>query len=93
MKKIVWVLVFILSGLLMGITVHVAQETELIASSYDINGYSVAYYENGKVVFHNYGDGIYENSVFELASNGKEKSLLYDIITVLKLCHLTVHHW
>ena len=71
MKKIVWVLVFILSGLLMGITVHVAQETELIASSYDINGYSVAYYENGKVVFHNYGDGIDENSVFELASNGK----------------------
>lgn len=71
MKKIVWVLVFILSGLLMGITVHVAQETELIASSYDINGYSVAYYENGKVVFQNYGDGIDENSVFELASNGK----------------------
>ncbi len=66
MKKIVWVLVFILSGLLMGITVHVAQETELIASSYDINGYSVAYYENGKVVFHNYGDEIDENSVLNL---------------------------
>ena len=71
MKKIVLVLIFILSGLLMGITVHVAQETELMASSYDINEYSIAYYENDRVVFQNYGDGIDENSVFELASNGK----------------------
>ena len=71
MKKIVLVLIFILSGLLMGITAHATQETELMASSYDINGYSVAYYENDRVVFQNYGDGIDENSVFELASNGK----------------------
>ena len=69
MKKIV--LVFILSGLLMGITAHATQETELMASSYDINEYSIAYYENDRVVFQNYGDGIDENSVFELASNGK----------------------
>lgn len=71
MKKIVLVLIFILSGLLMGITALATQETELMASSYDINGYSVAYYENDRVVFQNYGDGIDENSVFELASNGK----------------------
>ena len=71
MKKIVLVFIFILSGLLMGITAHATQETELMASSYDINGYSVAYYENDRVVFQNYGDGIDENSVFELASNGK----------------------
>ena len=71
MKKIVLVLIIILSGLLMGITAHATQETELMASSYDINGYSIAYYENDRVVFQNYGDGIDENSVFELASNGK----------------------
>lgn len=71
MKKIVLVFIFILSGLLMGITAHATQETELMASSYDINEYSIAYYENDRVVFQNYGDGIDENSVFELASNGK----------------------
>ncbi len=71
MKKIVLVFIFILSGLLMGITAHATQETELMASSYDKNEYSIAYYENDRVVFQNYGDGIDENSVFELASNGK----------------------
>ncbi len=71
MKKIVLVFIFILSVLLMGITAHATQETELMASSYDINEYSIAYYENDRVVFQNYGDGIDENSVFELASNGK----------------------
>ena len=58
MKKIVLVLIFILSGLLMGITAHATQETELMASSYDINGYSIAYCENDRVVFQNYVDGI-----------------------------------
>lgn len=71
MKKLVLILISILSGLLMGITAHATQETELMASSFDINGYSVAYYENDRVVFQNYGDGIDEKSVFELASNGK----------------------
>lgn len=71
MKKIVLAFIIILSGLLMGITVHGTQETELMASSYDINGYSIAYYENDKIMFQNYGDGINEKSVFELASNGK----------------------
>ena len=71
MKKLALILISILSGLLVGITAHATQETELMASSYDINGYSVAYYENDRVVFQNYGDGIDENSVFELASNGK----------------------
>ena len=71
MKKLVLILISILSGLLVGITAHATQETELMASSYDINEYSIAYYENDRVVFQNYGDGIDENSVFELASNGK----------------------
>ena len=71
MKKVVLAFIIILSGLLMGITVHGTQETELKASSYDINGYSIAYCENDKIMFQNYGDGINEKSVFELASNGK----------------------
>lgn len=37
----------------------------------DIKGYSIAYYENNEIMFQNYGDGINEQSVFELASNGK----------------------
>lgn len=71
MKKIMLVFIILVCGSLMGTIVHGAQETELVASSYDINGYSIAYYENNKIVFQNYGDGINEQSVFELASNGK----------------------
>lgn len=71
MKKIVLAFIIIVWGVLIGISVHGAQATEMMANSYDINGYSIAYYENNKIVFQNYGDGISEKSVFELASNGK----------------------
>jgi len=71
MKRIVSALVIIVCGILMGSIVHGSQETELMASSYDIKGYSIARYENNNIVFENYGDGIDEKSVFELASNGK----------------------
>ena len=71
MKKIVSALLLIVCGLLPGSMVHGSQETERMANSYDINGYSIAYYENNKIVFENYGAGINEKSVFELASNGK----------------------
>ena len=71
MKKIVSALMVIICGLLMGSVVHSSQEAELMADSHDINGYSIACYENNKIVFENYGDGINEKSVFELASNGK----------------------
>ena len=71
MKKIVLAFMILVWGTLIGISVHGAQATEMIANSYDINGYSTAYYENNKIVFQNYGDGISEKSVFELASNGK----------------------
>ena len=71
MKKIVMVFVIIVWGIWMGILVHGAQATEKMADSYDVNGYSIAYYENNKIVFLNYGNGINEKSVFELASNGK----------------------
>jgi len=71
MKKIVLAFIIIVWGTLMGILVHRAQATEMTANGYDINGYSIAYYENNNIVFQNYGDGIYEKSVFELASNGK----------------------
>lgn len=39
--------------------------------AYDINRYSIAYYENGEWRFENHGTGTSEDSVFELASNGK----------------------
>ena len=71
MKKIVLVFTMIVWGALIGISVHGAQAAEMMANRYDINGYSIAYYENNKIVFQNYGDGISEKSVFELASNGK----------------------
>ncbi len=71
MKRIVSVFIVIVCGLLMGGVVHGSQETELMANRHDINGYSIAFYENNKIVFENYGEGINEKSVFELASNGK----------------------
>ena len=71
MKKMMSAMMVIVCGLLMGSVVHGSQETELMADSYDVNGYSIACYENNKIVFKNYGDGIDERSVFELASNGK----------------------
>ena len=71
MKKRVLLMLIAVCGLLMGTAVHGSQETELMANNYDVNGYSIAYYENDKVVFENYGGGINEQSVFELASNGK----------------------
>ena len=71
MKKILLAFIIIVWGALMGISVHGAQAAEIMAKSYDINGYSIAYYENNKIEFQNYGDGISEKSVFELASNGK----------------------
>ena len=58
-------------GALTGIFVHGSQAVEMMANRYDVNGYSIAYYENNKIAFQNYGDGISEKSVFELASNGK----------------------
>ncbi|MCI9128292.1 MAG: serine hydrolase [Eubacterium sp.] len=74
MKKIVLTFIIIVWGTLAGILVHGTQQTEVMANHYDINGYSIAYYENGEIVFQNYGDGINEKSVFELASNGKAVS-------------------
>ena len=71
MKKMMSAMMVIVCGLLMGSVVHGSQETELMADSYDVNGYSIACHENNKIVFKNYGDGIDERSVFELASNGK----------------------
>ena len=71
MKRIVSVFIVIVCGLMMGGVVHGSQETELMANRHDINGYSIAFYENNKIVFENYGEGINEKSVFELASNGK----------------------
>lgn len=71
MKKIVSALTIIVCGLLMGSMAHGSQKMERMANSYDINGYSIARYENNKIVFENYGDGINETSIFELASNGK----------------------
>jgi len=71
MKKLVSAFIIIVWGALMGIFVHGTQATEMTANRYNINEYSIAYYENNKIEFQNYGNGISEKSVFELASNGK----------------------
>ncbi len=74
MKRIVLAFIIMVWGTWTGILVHGAQTNERMANRYDINGYSIAYYENNKIVFQNYGDGINKKSVFELASNGKAVS-------------------
>lgn len=64
-------LVMVVLGTAFGIAAHNSQKVEGMVQSHDRNGYSIAYYENHEVTFENYGDGIDETSVFELASNGK----------------------
>lgn len=68
---VVFVFVIALLGAALGAAVPVSQDAEEISQSYDVKGYSIAYYENNEIIFRNYGDGINEKSVFELASNGK----------------------
>lgn len=86
MKKIVSALTIIVCGLLMGSMAHGSQKMERMANSYDINGYSIARYENNKIVFENYGDGINETSIFELASNGK-------VVSVRPAKGIVFHGW
>lgn len=71
---VVFVFVIVLLGAALGAAVPVSQDAEEISQSYDVKGYSIAYYENNEITFRNYGDGINEKSVFELASNGKTVS-------------------
>lgn len=58
-------------GVVLGAAISALQGTGKIAQSYEGNGYSIACYENKEVTYRNYGGGIDERSVFELASNGK----------------------
>lgn len=76
MKKAVAVFVFVIAalGVVIGAAVYHLKTSEEVAQDYDINSYSIAYYANDEIVFQNYGDGINEQSVFELASNGKTVS-------------------
>lgn len=63
--------VMVVLGTVFGIAFYNSRKAEGIVQGYDINGYSIAYYENNETAFQNYGDTINEKSVFELASNGK----------------------
>lgn len=71
---VVFVFVIVLLGAALSAAVPVSQDAEGISQSHDVKGYSIAYYENNEITFRNYGDGINEKSVFELASNGKTVS-------------------
>lgn len=71
MKKITYLLATAILVLLTTTLVYGAQSSQVLAKNYGINGYSIAYSESEKVTFQNYGRGINEKSVFELASNGK----------------------
>ena len=42
-----------------------------VAKDYKIKNYSLAYSNNGKVTYENFGQGTTEDTIFELASNGK----------------------
>ena len=71
MKKIVLALTVSVLGILIASTAYGAEANEPLAQDYGITNYSIAYFENDKITYENYGYGIDENSVFELASNGK----------------------
>jgi CubicO group peptidase (beta-lactamase class C family) len=71
MKKIVWSLAITILGIMMAATTYGAVENQSLAHSYGVNAYSIATFENDEVTFENYGNGVNERSVFELASNGK----------------------
>lgn len=65
MKKVTIVLAVILLGILLVVTVCGMKPENAV------NGYSIAYSENNEITYQNHGKNINENSVFELASNGK----------------------
>ena len=71
MKKIVSILIVAVAVMLITITAYGAEPNRTLAQDYGINDYSIAYFDNNKITYENYGYGIDENSVFELASNGK----------------------
>ena len=60
--------------MLIAITAYGSETNRTLAQDYGINNYSIAYFENKKITYENYGYGIDENSVFELASNVKAVS-------------------
>ncbi len=71
MKKNLLLLVSILMLFSTPLSVLGAESVESIINESNINACSIAYSEGGKTLFENYGTGITETSVFELASNGK----------------------
>lgn len=85
---VVFVFVIVLLGAALGAAVPVSQDAEKISQSYDVKAYSIAYYENNEITFRNYGDGINEKSVFELASNGKTVSayIILKMVDEGKIC-------
>lgn len=71
MKKILLCLVSILIIFSTPVSVLGAESVESIINESKTNACSIAYSEGGKTSFENYGTGITQTSVFELASNGK----------------------
>ncbi len=88
MKKILLLFIIAALKMLMADTVNGAEMAQSLAGDYGINGYSIAYSENGEITFQNYGNGIDEKSVFELASNGKVVSayIALKLVDEGKLC-------
>lgn len=70
----VFIFITVLLGAVLGAATRNSQDTGRIEQSYGIQSCSIAYCEGSEVTFQNYGDGINEKSVFELASNGKTVS-------------------
>ena len=65
-------LVFQLAVILLSatFTAYAADNNDL-AQKYGIKDYSIVYSTNGQITYENFGNGIDENSMFELGSNGK----------------------
>ena len=57
--------------LISSVGVYGAETGNPAAGEYGIRDYSAAFYKDGSVTYENFGDGINEDSVFELGSNGK----------------------
>ena len=70
MKKYLKIIILIL-GIMIYTTVYGEKTNNIKANDYGLKNYSIAYFENEKITYQNYGPRIDENSVFELGSNGK----------------------
>ena len=71
MKNYLFKILVSLFAVLLTATACSAAKDSTSSPAHNVENYSVARFENGSVTYENHGNGIDEDSVFELGSNGK----------------------